>query len=141
MFVCVLLLFSCQKQQINLFIFGVIEKDSRSYNLLQNFLLWCLPFTLAVVYPKTGSLFALLASFGSLFVVYTFPTLVYLKFKKTQLMNPMLAEALNENRFSLKAGPDLLEEADLLPSAGPRIVVRDSFLAEQKREGFGFGQK
>ena len=45
-----------------------------------NFLLLSLPLTLSIVYPDTGSLYALLASITNIFVVYLIPCSLYIKY-------------------------------------------------------------
>jgi len=58
---------------------------------------------LGIYYPDVGSLAAYLGSFTCLFVIYTLPTLTYIKIKKTAVQNPGLAEAVISDKIELRA--------------------------------------
>ena len=61
------------------------------------------PCLFGIYYPDVGSLAAYLGSFSCLFVIYTLPTLTYIKIKKTAVHNPGLAEAIISDKIELRA--------------------------------------
>lgn len=59
------------------------------------------PMGFALFYPKVGSVLGYAASLSGFLMIYVVPVLAYFKMKKVEIMNPMLAAALQENEVEL----------------------------------------
>ena len=71
-----------------------------------NSLILIMPFILAVFYPDVGKLAAYLSSVAGLFCIYVLPTVTYLKSLYTQIKNPILADALIADKYSIRVPLD-----------------------------------
>lgn len=78
-------------------------------NMLLNVCLLIPPCVLGIYYPDVGSLAAYMGSFSCFFVIYTMPTLTYMKIKKTSVHNPGLAEAIISDKFELRSSALMVE--------------------------------
>lgn len=85
-----------------LLLYGKPETDSMKLNILLNSCILVVPFLLSLFYPDIGTLAGYLGSVSALFCIYILPTLTYLKYKYTEINNPILAEALKNNKFTVK---------------------------------------
>jgi hypothetical protein len=92
------LMFACQRQQVFLLFFGgdaeKAEKQSLKIVFLANTGILAIPFILAIVYPKVGSLAGILGSVCSLGCIYVLPTITNLKVSYLEIQHPVLAEAI-----------------------------------------------
>lgn len=60
-----------------------------------------IPLCFALFYPKVGSILGYAASLSGFLMIYVIPVLAYFKMKKVEIMNPLLAGALQENEVEL----------------------------------------
>lgn len=103
-----------------------------------------LPLLAALFYPKVGSILGYSASLSGFFMIYVVPVLTYLKMKKIEIQNPLLAKAIQENEVYMIAPkrdhlpqsiiekqqaeqPDSLAESWV---TSPKLVITDKFMEE-----------
>ncbi len=67
-----------------------------------NILILIAPFILSIFYPQVGRLAGVLGSFSAISCVYVLPTITYLKDMQHYVSNPLLSEAIKNNRFTIK---------------------------------------
>jgi hypothetical protein len=70
---------------------GKQASDSLVKNASVNAGVLFIPFLLAIFYPNVGSLASILGSLAGFGCIYMLPTLTWLKHKKTEVRNPILA--------------------------------------------------
>jgi amino acid transporter len=105
------LMFAVQRRQIFLVLFGnsveKAENQPMRTVILANVAILIAPFILSIFYPQVGKLAGVLGSFSAISCVYILPTITYLKDREHYVLNPMLSEAIKNNRFTLKDAQDL----------------------------------
>lgn len=62
--------------------------------ILLNILIGTIPLMFALFYPKVGSILGYAASASGFLMIYVVPVVTYMKMKKVEIMNPLLAAAL-----------------------------------------------
>jgi hypothetical protein len=75
-----------------------------------------IPLSFCLFYPKVGSILGYAASLSGFLCIYVVPVLAYFKMKKVEIMNPLLAAALQENEIVLytpKSLPRNIEDKSL----------------------------
>jgi hypothetical protein len=60
-----------------------------------------IPLTFGLMYNKIGEILTFTGAFGGLICMYVLPVMVHLKKRYTQITNPLLAEALALNEFTV----------------------------------------
>ncbi len=53
----------------------------------------------ALFYPSVGTILAYFGAMSGLLSIYCLPVFVHLEYKKTAMLNPFLAEAIQKNQF------------------------------------------
>jgi len=76
----------------NLF-FGTTEVDDKKFYAV-NIGISTVPLFFALFYPLIGSIIGVAASISGFFMIYVVPVITYLKMKKIEIENPILAAAL-----------------------------------------------
>ena len=76
----------------------------------------------ALFYPNVGTVLSYFGAVSGLLIIYCLPVFVHLKYKKTLLLNPLLAEAIQKNKFHA--------ESNLITS--PKITLSDDFIKNRK---------
>ena len=76
------------------------------------------PLICALYIPKIGQLLSVVGTISGYLIIYVVPVLVYLKHKRTQIMNPLLAEALVLNEYKTEKFDD----------KSPQIAVSNDFI-------------
>ena len=59
-----------------------------------------IPFLFALFYPNIGTVLSYVGAIAGFFIIYVVPCLVYLKYQRTKITNPLLAEAICLNEFT-----------------------------------------
>ena len=72
-------------------------------------------------YPNVGIVLSYFGAVSGLLIIYCLPVFVHLKHKRTALLNPLLAEALQKNKF----------ETSTSMTASPKITLSDEFLRKR----------
>lgn len=75
-----------------------------------------IPLLCALFYPNVGTLLSYVGALSGFVIIYLLPVMVYLKMRKLQILNPLLAEAIARNEFKV-------ETKD--PALTPKLVVSD----------------
>jgi hypothetical protein len=103
---------------------------NRVHLVFLNIFVTLIPLTLALTYPYIGTIMAFVGAFGGFFAVYLLPIMVHLKRRYTQITNPLLAEAISLNEFTVIT--DLSPKTARLAvsssqelSKSPKIVISD----------------
>jgi hypothetical protein len=73
----------------------------------------------ALFYPNVGTVLSYFGAASGFLIIYCLPVFVHLKHKKTQMQNPILAEALQKNSYHF-------EKQNTLSS--PKIIVNDDLI-------------
>lgn len=60
-----------------------------------------IPLLAALFYPNVGHILGYAASVSGFFMIYVMPVFCYLKMKKLEITNPLLAAALQENEIEI----------------------------------------
>ena len=60
-----------------------------------------IPLIFAIFYPKVGSILGYTASSSGFLMIYVVPVITYMKMKKLEITNPLLAAALQENEVDV----------------------------------------
>jgi len=90
------------------------------------------PFCFAVFYPNVGTILSYIGSVAGFMIIYCMPVLVYLKRLKTRITNPLLAQALETNNYTIKR-PGVLNNSPLVsPVSSPTIKIGDSLVGKNK---------
>ena len=110
------------------------------------------PLGFALFFPLVGKILGYSASVSGFLMIYVIPVLAYLKMKKVEIMNPLLAAALQENEVDIfvpqrstlpkniefegdTGSKPLLHNASPSQSknmsASPKLVISDRFLRRQ----------
>eukprot|EP00347_Sterkiella_histriomuscorum_P006074 403354168 len=113
------LIFAVQRQQIFLVSFGSNEQRSQKTTWIANTLMLVPTFILAVFYPQVGKLAGYLGSIGGLGCIYVLPTVTHLKSNYLEIYNPLLSEAIKNNKYQLTQNSTTMS---------PQISVDDQFL-------------
>ena len=91
------------------------------------------PLICALYIPHIGTLLGVVGTISGYLVIYVLPVFVFLKHKRTQITNPLLAEALVMNEYKTEKFED----------KSPQIAVNTDFIRRQKnleaRQGAKFG--
>ena len=66
----------------------------------QNLLITFIPLLFALFYPNIGTVLGYVGALAGFAIIYVFPVLVHLKYMKTKIQNPLLAEAIKMNEIS-----------------------------------------
>ena len=82
------------------------EEPAKCTSLTITLLINVFPFCCAIWIPNIGTLLASVSTLSGYLVIYILPVFVYLKHQRTQIMNPLLAEALVMNEFKTKTFDD-----------------------------------
>ena len=97
-----------------------------------NILVTIIPLSFACIYPNIGNIMTYTGAFFGTVSMYFLPVLVHLKKRYTQLTNPLLAEAIALNEFTimnkqLNSTADTLmcKSLDLSNPPSPKIVISD----------------
>lgn len=98
------------------------EEPGKCTGLTITILINVFPFCCAIWIPNIGTLLASVSTLSGYLIIYVLPVFVYLKHQKTQIMNPLLAEALVMNEFKTKTFDD----------KSPQIAVSDDILRKQR---------
>jgi len=61
-----------------------------------------IPLLFALFYPNIGTVLAYVSAVSGFLIIFVFPILVHLKRMRTKITNPLLAEALATNEFTMK---------------------------------------
>ena len=97
--------------------------------VVMNLLVTIIPLSFACLYPYVGTLLAFSGAFAGFVSMYLLPVLVHLKRKYTMLTNPLLAEAIALNEFTIMNSVSArqcgssISSMDL--SKSPKIVISD----------------
>jgi hypothetical protein len=75
-----------------------------------------IPLLCALFYPNVGTLLSYVGALSGFVIIYCLPVMVYLKMRKLQILNPLLAEAIAQNEFRLDTKD---------PATTPKLVVSD----------------
>jgi sodium-coupled neutral amino acid transporter 9 len=59
-----------------------------------------IPLLFALFYPSIGTILGYVGALAGFGIIYVFPVLVHLKYMKTKIQNPLLAEAIKMNEIS-----------------------------------------
>jgi hypothetical protein len=81
-------------------IWGTTEIPEKKFKLI-NVCISIVPLASALFYPKVGSILGYTASISGFFMIYVIPVFAYLKMKKLEITNPLLAAALQENEIEV----------------------------------------
>lgn len=73
----------------------------------------------ALFYPNVGTVLSYFGAASGFLIIYCLPVFVHLKHKKTQMQNPILAEALQKNSYHFESRNTL---------ASPKIIVNDDLI-------------
>ena len=73
-----------------------------------------------------GTVLSFAGALPGFLIIYLLPVMVHLKRMKTRIMNPILAEAIDQNAFAASAG----QTKNGVPST-PKIAVNDEFLRKR----------
>jgi len=92
-----------------------------------NFMICFIPLLFALFYPKIGTVLAYISSLSGFLIIYCYPIFIHLKHKRTQITNPLLAEAIVKNAFD---GNNQFG-ADGIPLS-PKIQLSDEFLTKRR---------
>lgn len=121
---------------------GRNEIEDSKFRML-NLCISVVPLMMALFYPKVGSILGIAASLSGFLMIYVVPVLAYMKMKKLEISNPLLAAALQENEvevfvpnrnilpksFNLDTDGSTGNTASLPPmSLSPKIAISDRFL-------------
>lgn len=80
-----------------------------------------IPLLCALFYPNVGTLLSYVGALSGFVIIYCLPVIVYLKQKRLEVTNPLLAEAIAKNEFKVVT---MGLEAD----KSPKLVLNDRFL-------------
>lgn len=87
----------------NLF-FGTTDVTDKQFKIV-NIGISTVPLFFALFYPLIGNIIGIAASISGFFMIYVVPVLTYLKMRKIEIENPMLAAALQENEVTIEDRP------------------------------------
>jgi hypothetical protein len=59
------------------------------------------PLSLCLFYPKIGSILGYAASISGFLMIYVVPVVTYMKMRKIEIQNPLLAAAMQENEVEV----------------------------------------
>jgi len=79
-----------------------------------------IPLLCALFYPNVGTLLSYVGALSGFVIIYCLPVMVYLKQKRLEITDPLLAEAIAHNEFKVQNNI----EAD----KSPQLVINDRFL-------------
>lgn len=82
---------------INLFFKS--EAPGPLMSLILNLSITFVPLMFALFYPNIGTVLSYISALSGFLIIYIYPVLVYLKHMRTQIENPLLAEAIQNNEF------------------------------------------
>jgi len=88
-----------------------------------------IPFLFALFYPNIGTILSYVSAVSGFAVIYVFPVLVHLKRMKTNITNPLLAEAIAMNAFNTKVRD--LDDSIAIPLS-PQISISDDLLRKRR---------
>lgn len=110
------------------------------------------PLCFCLFYPRVGNVLGYAASLSGFLMIYVVPVVAYFKMKKVEIMNPLLAGALQENEVELfvpqaqqrqlpknieeeKAQTEqlLIGKSQHLMTTSPKIVISDRFLKRNNK--------
>lgn len=75
------------------------KEVTRAQSLGINVSITLIPLMFALFYPNIGTVLGYVGALAGFMIIYIFPVLVYLKHMRTQITNPLLAEAIAKNEF------------------------------------------
>ena len=82
------------------------------------------PLICALYIPHIGTLLAGISTLSGYLIIYILPVFVHLKHMRTQITNPLLAEALVMNEYKAKQFED----------KSPQIVINNDFLRKKRNQ-------
>ena len=91
-------------------------------SLTLNLSITFIPLLFALFYPNIGTVLGYVGALSGFMIIYVFPVLVHLKYMKTKITNPLLAEAIKMNEIS--------QEKNAPFKTSPQIAVNDKFLRQ-----------
>jgi sodium-coupled neutral amino acid transporter 9 len=77
------------------------EQLSANLELTLTILLSIIPLLCALFYPNVGTLLSYVGALSGFVIIYCLPVMVYLKQKRLEITNPLLAEAIAQNEFKV----------------------------------------
>ena len=96
---------------------------TRTQEILLNVAITTVPLLFALFYTNVGTILGYVGALSGFLIIYVLPVLVYLKQMKTQINNPILAEALKRNQFT--GQQNTLE-------LSPKISVNDELIKKRQ---------
>ena len=102
--------------------FRNIEVNDRIYFFIV-FGISFFPLIFSLFLPSVGSILSYAGAISGFFIIYILPVTTYMKWKRTQIQNPLLAEALKMNEYSVAPKTDL----DGVPLS-PKINVSERII-------------
>lgn len=103
-------------------LFFKAEEPAKLISLFINIGINLFPLICALYIPHIGTLLGVVGTISGYLVIYVLPVFVYLKHMRTQITNPLLAEALVMNEFKTEKFDD----------KSPQIAVNNDFIRKQK---------
>ena len=123
-----LLSFFLNDMMLKLFFRNVEVTNTISF--LINFFISFLPLLFALFYPNVGTILSYAGALSGFFIIYIFPVITHLKFQRTKIMNPLLAEAIQMNEYNAAPKPN---DFDADAPLSPRIEISERYLNEQRQ--------
>jgi len=93
-----------------------------------NFALGILPLLFALFYPEVGKVLGYIGSISGFLAIYTIPTVTHLKRMKTQIEDPLLAEALDKKEVTIEF--TRIEGEGVSKVESPMFSVKDSLIQQ-----------
>ena len=100
------------------------KEVGKTVSLALNVSITLIPFILSIVYPNIGTVLGYVGAVSGFAIIYVYPVLVHLKYMRTKITNPLLAEAIKMN--------EITTEKSVPFKASPQLAVNDKFLRMQK---------
>jgi len=89
------------------------NKEVRKRDLvILNMIVSLFPLMFAMFWPAIGSIIAFSGAFAGFLIIYLLPVLVFLKKKYIRITNPLLAEAIDQNKFRVIVSNELIASED-----------------------------
>ena len=123
-----LLSFFLNDMIMKLFFRNVDVNNTTSF--LINFGISFFPLLFALFYPNVGIILSYAGAVSGFAIIYILPVTTYMKWRRTQIQNPLLAEALKMNEYNV-APKEEYEGAPL----SPKINVSDNIINRHRRSG------
>jgi len=102
-----------------------------------NFTISFVPLLFALFYPSIGTILSYSGAICGFSIIYVLPVITYMKHKRTQITNPLLAEAILMNEFTKAATPDYREDMPL----SPKITISDRTMKRKSKDLKGMRNK